>query len=595
MSTTLDYNGVTFYGCQTVEYSQRAIYDASQTDVLRHETRITVKGIAHKSTGEQYIYPASGAQVQQQGGAAILHDLRESLMCPRKRLLYRVAGVTVLDVGGPDVAGGAEKDVDNGPHPESFQVLHIAHDVIKVQFTISCTHVSCCGNGADLPDVLNNRWSVTESRDDKFRATRTVRGRLRVSSIKFNPQAYRALVMPRLEPGWKVVGLDFTTDPSGMEMDYSIVYTQQHAAPPPPAIDWDCSHTASSSMGGITKSHFHITLEGPPNVERIQLIAAAVQAAEARVGKITEIQNSAGNIIRSITVSDVLSEPRITLEVEVDHVGNAGKTAAGLKDTFGQHLPTHDPKRIISPQVNPKSLAGVFSMFLQDPCEGPFGPSSGSGSSSQGGITGVSYTPPTLPGGTPASGGYDTVAMTTFSQATLTPWQPSTSDEMKRNIYTFYRIEQSYHTRGRRIALPVALHVDSNGQVAKNADEIKLIEIGPGMTHRIVTVHAERSGAWPKMPKPEDYSGNAGGNQNRSSAASIPSYILDATQTLESPELLPDGVTSIYRASFVYVFVLKRALKASDSIAAGASPAFRGKAKDNFFAITANTNSEIIG
>ena len=68
MSTTLDYNGVTFYGCQTVEYSQRVIYDASGTDPIRHETRITVKGIAHKQVAEQYIYPASGSQVMQQGG-----------------------------------------------------------------------------------------------------------------------------------------------------------------------------------------------------------------------------------------------------------------------------------------------------------------------------------------------------------------------------------------------------------------------------------------------------------------------------------------------------------------------------------------------
>lgn len=576
MSTTLTYNGVSFFGCKTVDFQQRCVWDSSGTDVLRHETTITVQGIAHQNyPAPQYIDPADPSAITA-GGAAVFRQLRERLMCPRDKLTYTIGDTTVLDVAGANGDNAAEIDVDNGPRPVDLRLLNVVHNNCKVQFTITCSHISCCGNGASLPAVLNNRWSIEESRDQNFVASRVIAGRLRVSSIQFNPQAFRGMTVPRLERGWRINSMNFRTDPSGMELEYTIVHQQIHAAPPRPAIDWDCRHTVSTTRGGIAESQFHIMLLGKPGVDRRELMAAGIAAAESRLGSLTNGLSNGKVIIESIVVSDIVSEPRIEVDIHVRHAAGGGgsnstTTAAHLKETFGQHLAIAGYDPLSSPQtsVNPNSLAGAFSMYLQDPCEGPKPISQGDSRSSGGGF--VTSTPSGGgSSGTPYGGEYG--FSTTYSVGTLPSYESKTSEETKESLYTFYHIETTFETKGKRLALPIAKSVDTSGVASEDADEVKIIELGPGITHRIVSIRAERIGAWPAMPLPGDYEDSE-----------TPSFLLDHSLITHAPELMPDANVLAYRAEMVISFALKKRPAQFARLPVGSSPADNTDPKKNRF------------
>lgn len=579
MGTTLIYNDVAFINCKTVEYRQQCVWDSSGTDVLRHETTITVQGIAHQHyPAPQYIDPQDPSAIAA-GGAAVFHALREKLMCPRHKLSYYIGETTVIDVAGASGGNAAEKDVDNGPRPVALRLLGVYHNNCKVEFTITASHVSCCGNGASLPAVINNRWSMEERRDSNFVASRIAQGRLRVSSIDFNPQSFRAMVVPRLERGWKIVDMSFRTDPSGMELEWSVVHQQEHAAPPRPAVAWDCRHTVSTSLGGIAESHFHIDLLGKPGVDRRQLLAAGVSAAESRLGDITSGLTNGKGVIQSIVVSDIISEPRVSIDIHFRHAvaGGTTMTAAHLKETFGQHLAIAGYDPLSSPQtsVNPTSLAGAFFMYLQDACEGPNPINQGSSSASPGG----GFSTPSGGGGDPY-GGYGFT--TSFTVGQLKPGTPRTSDETQESLYTYYRIETTYETKGRAVALPVAKNVDALGEAANDgADEVRVIRLGPGVTHRIVSIMAERIGQAPSLPTPRNYIGQG----------HVASHYLDHTWVLHAPELMPDANALAYRAEMTIIFALANTPKIGEQLPVGASPADKTTPRENEFSIKEPTKN----
>lgn len=584
MAHTLTYNGVTFHGMKTVEYSQHIVRDPlAATDMLRHETRLTVQGTVHQwAPAPQYVEPQGATSSLVNGGAAVFRELKEQLMCPRNTLRYTVAGEDILHVG-PKGSGAAEIDVTNGPWPEDLRIVGVAGDTLRVQFTISCSHISCCGNGATLPQVLSNKWSISETLDENLVLTRTVSGRLIVSSIEFNPQSFRSLVIPKREQFFRIAGISFTTAPSGMEMDYSITYRRTHAAAPAPAVDWDASHTATVVRGGIAESHVHISLMGDPSVDRRQLLGAAWAVAEARLGDLSSTSRGGKKIIENVTVSDRFSAASVELDVTVKHAATAEQTAAQLGAVFGRHLQMtgYDPGATPSPKTyGPNTLAGAFQMYLQDPCEGPF-----SGGSSGGGIGGVSYTPPRSSTNGQFYDDQYAIPLITIYEDKLQPYKSNASKEQEEATYNYYKIETDYEITGEKVALPVAEHQSTGDAPATASDagpqDIKIILLSKGICYRTVKISAERIGQPPQLPGPQDYGGSSGGGGNQAGGSVTKSNLLSYRTTPHAPELMPDGVSYAYCVDCVLTFVMDRIPQFGDGLSAGSSPVDTSKPKDN--------------
>lgn len=580
--TELTYNGVTFHGCKTVDFSERAIRDASGTDIVRHEFSITVQGLVHEWSGApQWTEGNGGSQVS--SGPSLLADLTSQLLYDRRRLTYTIDGETVLDVDAASASGGGfDIDVDNGPKPEILSITHVAGGVVRVAFTVKCAVIKC-SEGGSLPDVVSNRWSLEDTVDEKFKLTRVLDGRIRTTSLRSNPQSYRHLVVPPLPRGFRLTGYKFVQDPNGLEMAYTITQRKEHAAPPPPAVEWRARHEVTTLAGGIAESRFGIVLIGQPDVNRRLLMGAAVAAAEARLGSITrsleDLKNS-GTILKSLTVVDNCDEPVIELNVHIQHAqAESQGTAAGIPKSLGQHLAIQGYDHEVWPQPKtfaPDSLASTFRARLIDPCKGPFGTASSGDEQSQpskntpndGRSEGETF----VIEGNPNVGSYE---------GALSSYKTRVSAETRTNLYTLYTIKNRYTTRSYRVALPVALTVDAEGNAAdQNAPTVAIVALTPGVCHRIVHIQAERVGTWPTLPAPEDIRGN------------IKQWLIEPDTVLHAPELLPDGSSQLYRAEAKYVYALERPPRVNEKVSVGSLPIDTTKPKDNEYLI--RTGAQII-
>jgi len=584
MSTEFTYNGVVFHGCKTVDFSQRVIYDPSATDVVRHEFTITVQGIVHRfGSSPQWVEGNGGSQVST--GASLMGDLLGQLGYARRRLLYAVDGVTILEVDAAGASGSNfDNDVDNGPKPEILSIRHVIGDNFRVHFTVKCSVIKC-SEGGRLPEVVSNRWSFEDSLDEELKLTRVMDGRIRTSSIQSNPQSFRHLVVPPLPRGFRLMGAKFVQDPNGLEMAYTITHRAEHAAPPNPAVAWDGRHEVSTVRGGIAESRLSVTLTGQPEVNRRLLLGAAVAVAESRLGAITRSMEELGKrgiVLESISVVDHFSKPVVELAVHLRHAqdqnGSMG-TAAGIPRDLGNHLPLPGYDHEVWPQPKtfaPDSLTSAFQQRLIDPCVGPFGSASpgdqAAPASKNTPTKGRSASEVFVIEGNPNVGSYE---------GKLTSYKTRVSAENRQNLYTLYTIKNRYTTRAYRVALPIAKSVDDAGNDAGDDATMRLISLSPGICHRIVHIQAERVGTWARMPAPEDLTTD-----------NIPAHLIDSDAVLHAPELLPDGASQLYRSELKLTYVLERPPRVNESVPVGALPLDTTKPDDHKFKIS--TGARII-
>lgn len=575
MSTRLEYNGVVFHGCKTVAFDQEVVPDPSGTDAVRHEFTITVQGIVHQWTAApQWVEGASGSNPS--SGVALMADLHKQLGYYRRKLIYSVDGITLLEVDAANEANSSgEFDVDNGPKPVSIKIVHVARQVFRVLFTVKCAVIKCDEAGR-TPDVVSNRWSFEDSLDEDFVLTRTMDGRIRTSSIKANPSSFRHLVVPPLPRGFRLSGAKFVQDPNGIELGYTITHKKEHASPPAPAIRWDAKHEVTSVRGGLATSNISVSLTGSVDVNRRQLLGAALSIVEARVGDVTrsfEDQKDRGIILETISITDHLSKPVVDISVLVTHAqGNSQGTAAGAPPDLGNHLslPGYDHEVWPQPKTfSPDSLSSAFQQYLVNPCSGPFGSGSQAGTSPAASRNtpspGRSASETFVIEGNPNVGSYE---------GKLSGYQTRVSSEMRENLYTYYTIKNRYTTRGRRVALPIAKAVDESGLDVSGGPTVAIIALGPGVCHRIVHIMAEQVGKYPRVPAPEDI------------VADVPQYLIDNDLVPHAPELLPDGASQLFRIEAKYTYALERPPQVNESIPVGALPIDTTKPKDNEFKIT---------
>lgn len=527
MATTLAYNGVTLQNVLTRVFDQEAVYDESNTDKLYDRFKIIVTGTCHgyTSSNTTYITPRGYPTATQQEAA-----VRQKLLEPRKEFVMRVGGTVLLQADHAPNNLSATGDVNNGPKPLGCNVKHIiGAAALRVEFSIEVCLVDCESLQNSL-GVLSNRWQMVDSYDDGWHATRTIRGRLRVSHINLNPQSFRGWVVPPLQPTFRRQSMNFMTSRNGLDLDYEIVDRQEYVSAPFPAIKFEATHTESSGDGVNAFGDLHVRLTGPPKANKKLLIQTAAILAESRL----QLKLKSDFLVEQMAIVDHLHENAIEMRVRVRHVRPDVESYFGaIGDLLGKRLsnediPDYDPDRSQSPkQSDLTTLAGLFVSYLQSPCDDNHR------------VPQDEEQTDFEMEGEEGNGEYEVSSET----GSLPPsYPPDWSLSHQEHIYTYYALRTDYKINSLRLQLPVARNAPGGSEPTS-----AVVRLGYGTAKRIITIEAERADTWPEIPALADYADVVG-----------PAVLIDEPIISPSVRLARDSSRHVFAINAVYTFALPR-------------------------------------
>jgi hypothetical protein len=596
VGTNVRYNGVTIQNCVTREFDQEIMYDQSGSDVIAVRYKLAWEGWIHSQKSNSSGGIGHGIQSDQispnDGNLHTQFDaVSQRLMASKQGLLVTWNSKTVLAVHAATAllnAGSTDPnmDVENGPKPRGLAVLHVTPGAVKVRFSIECVLSGCASGAGNLRQgpyrIINNRWSISESRDIDFFTTRRITGTIRFAEGLTPKHAFIAAILPGLERGFRREAIEYEASASGLEASYSVVDRQVHYAAPAPATRMDVTHSYSSNDGLTWLDECNVTLHGGPSSDRRALLSRMLQIVDARMEGLRVIQDTdAQYLLESVVITEHFGESNsVNCNIVTKHLGEGTKLILGniLQNKLGRKLTLtnagglgpYDPTRSIVPaehgydsQGKNRSPAFLFLLtcYYQDPC----------GTTKH--IFGA-----TEPTATPE----------TKSDKSSAPYPvqvesvnlPTGSDEKhttahRTAAYTIAKMASRYVTDKMRVMLPLGAP-DDQGNTVEVAD------LAAGATMRIIYYDAERIGAWPSIPSLRDtyQEGNLKGTLLKHVVEPMP------------PVLSADAQKPVYRVLVKLCYALSR-VPNSAKLGVGVLPYTAFRPGDTMFPITAAQSTEI--
>ena len=554
--TTVIYNGVTISHALTKQFLETNEYDESGTDLIGHKFLMTFQGYVSTLVNSSTVGFSTNLANSTAAGQVVARTL---LMEARQQFTMLIDGTTLLSIGPNN---GKKSfpfgDTNNGPKPRDFKILQIIGGdtgTMKVEFTIEISGIECISGGGNTQGVLSNRWGMHDVIDLNQYTTRSITGRLRVVDPTLDPQSFRSWVIPPLTKGFRRKSIDMTSSTDGLTLDYSITDEEQFVAPPGDATEWDGEHVRiSAGNGATTHDELHLVLEAPKSADKANLIALLATIALSKLGI-----NQPGTLMEQAAIIDHLNKNKVEFRGRVQRFPYNPMTIFNLpKDNLGKTLDKTNPPLQgydkdaikVPKEFGTATAAGLFVCYLQSPCNDAHKV----GGSPQTQTVDISpgetdtstfeYTAE-IPDDTDSPGNYDT------SQA--------------NHIYTHYELSTSYVTESQTVQLPVAL--DASGATAQTM----FVDFAPAQTSRMVSVVAQRIGAWPQMP--DIASLRFGSN--------LVTPIGKAITTPRAPELTADGVTKRYQIELSFRVGLPRSPNNTDDLEVGTLPWDSSTVADN--------------
>lgn len=602
MATEITYNGVLIHGCTTRGFWQEPAYDQSETDLSHHKFRIRVQGYVHgmgSSLESVYVSAPGGLTQTFSGGAPDAHQkIRYRLSEPRKPFEMKLDGVSLLRCDPVDDNSRiiANKDLNNGPKPRALEITHIVGaNIFRVEWEVEIAMLGCDGGDSGANNgsgILSNRWSLTDEMDKQFMRTRTYSGRLRTISAKINPLSLASFVLPRLQKGFKRDRVRYVVSASGVEMDYTITDREVHLSAPAPATEMDIHHTEMTGDALKPVGECYVRVAGDRNADHRKLIQLAVQLVDTKLG----IINNAGlgadraSIIESFAVTDIDGTGSHEVQVRARVIHNAQKFLASPENAginagvanpggvlgrplIAGSLQGYDPTVSVDLSNSPPlPLASAFSCALQIPCDAKHSFGENAVRVDDG-----------IEGGQTSEEIIDIEAYQ--SEGDLPPDETGDyrSTEQKEHAYSFYQADNRYSGIEGTIQVPLSGQQSTSGDAGLNPTAA-FVRLFPGQVRRVLTVKAERIGAWPVLPSAVSYTDSNGITHNTLSYELMPG----------TRERLPAGDT-IYRSEAHYVWGLSRPPLASESLRIGRVPWDKDAAADESLGVAAFSGSEAGG
>lgn len=576
MGTNVNYNGITMKNALTRRFVQSVAYDDSGTDRIGSKFECTWECLLHAEDVEvSTTYITNPQQGNGQSAQAAYQVLRKYLEEPRKALHVTVDSETILRVNPANLQFDLDEaiDTDNGPKPRNVEIVYVGGNTFRISFSIECTILESSQLGSRTLPVISNRWSVKEDIGPNFYITRTISGRMKLTTANVPAHAYKAMVVPGRERGFKREEMSFTVDATGLNCDYTIVDRQVHTAAPTPAVAMSVTHTESTNDGVTFFSELSVRLTGGPDTPKPLLFLRMFQIADAKINLSEKIgQSQDDNLVENFTLIDHIGEENIVEGTfRFRNFGDAAEILTKLKtDTLGQPLElpaianAENPEETIEgseydPQVsrfpalygyNPHdgvrapAVAFILSCYLQVPTDdrhaiAQFDVTTGEEGDDQSKAEIPSYT--------------------TVQTVESLPEEDRTefSDSHRSHIYLFAKMESTYANDSLRVQMPIA---GSTG--GGSADTSAVVTLARGLSQREIVIDAERVGEWPELPTPlETYLDGP-----------IRATLLRAKITPVGPCKGPDGRKLVFRIMASYVYALSRPYAIGDTVPVGHLP-----------------------
>lgn len=619
------YNGIVLKDCVVKRFQQSVIKDDSHTDVMYSRFLVTVESTLVESTYQDVplnIDPTATANAfisvptQNNNTVQSMDQVARRLSEARKDFWLVCGGQTpgleaedfedtlLIAAGELEVAGDvtiyrspkyagqgsasrfAVIDVENGPHVEDVAIEQIfGGKAMRVSATFKIARSLCLDYDEQKPvddytlrpdpgisgagEILNNRWSTSESKDQNWVTTRRIEGTLRTRRAEFDAQLYRASVFPPLMLGYRRMSQSFVSDPTGTVLKYSIEDKQEYASPPAPAVDWECTHTESTTaQGAVQAANFTIKLTGPQNVDKADLIATAGKVLSLRI---VDIQNEGletkhQTTVKEMAIIDHLHLPTIEMRASVLYTTSddtwlnmrvrnmTGGRGGNLVGPEG--IPTYDP--VIWPKplaYDSETPAGQLACYLQHPC------------SQWHGMPGLQQYPPArndrpeeVPAYPPDSYEYaypeplpdDTDAWDKNPYPAVDP-----KYDVQGFPYTLYQIATTWENAMGRLHLPYSLAPDTDGP------QSSIAQVNTGTTRLFFEIESVRTGLYPLIPAIHD---------ELVDDNSITFKLLNWKTTLRPPEITADGSTKRYGMAMQLIYGADRPMPADGDLNPGALP-----------------------
>lgn len=588
MGTVVQYNDVFLYNVQTREFRQEIVYDQSRTDRLLSRYTITVEGVATPQQGGpgSYIQPYG---VQHQAAADWFHTIRLALAEPRRPLSItqwswgkgQAQSKTFFRCTPSDMyPTDPERDLSNGPKPVELRIVSVlGAQAYQVQWTVQCEKQEAPRAGEQKfldgyqgpQPVLVNRWSISEEFDENLFCTRTISGSLRMSL----PAAqtgfdYRWLAVPGLEAGFKRQRMRYAVQPDGLEVQYEIVDRQCHTMPPWPCTDMRVRHSRSTNYGVTALARCEVQLSGPPDVPRTALLTRLVQILDYYLGVLRNAGNYAKTWqLRQATILEEIGPTnQVAGQIEIQILGSPEKSGDTSNDFITQHMLAIGKDLRLDDQPAPQ-VPGRTAPTAYDPCliemPSPFGYNTWGGERNPAAIAmfqcylqqpyrpphGMANWPAPKPGNPeeekPEKTQVQRVPPETLKPA---PRQDNYSQAHKQNLYTYVRMKNVYRIHRLLAGCPKAAQASSGGQ-NPTGPTAAIVQLGQGAAVRSIHYDAERLGAWPELPKPEDFTFGSG---QQAVQAKLQRYTVKPLP----PTVSPSGEGLIYRVQAQYRWLLDR-------------------------------------
>ena len=601
MPSIVTYNGIELHSVETKRFEQEPVYDASHTDVIGSKFSMSFEGICHaQKITDDTVLPYIGQAGYASAGSnqpttqQSYNNITQMLWQPRRKLTVRMGG-QMLFVCNPCDSGTQYDDIANGPQPKNVLLTHITSNntvgpTFHVVFDIECVRTAC--PKGQIPAVLNNRWSISESHDDEYYTTRTITGELRQSSSALNADCWRFLVVPTLENGFKRVGLEWNIAADGLKINYVVTDKQVETSAPWPAAKLSVRHSEGTGNGAAFEAECHVTLYGIPGASKIALVALAVRIIESRIAKIKDMadKSKVGMVPVAFTMVDTIGERNmIEVYLKVQHtltgltpdnplanenyagtpIANIGKplTIDGLPVAKGYPAKYY---KNVTPVSNPwgynpdgtARVSGiarlVLQCYLQWPCDNDHFPHN---------IPDYppgQIQPPKSP--SPTDPPYDKKDKTAVSDNPNIPDYDDAQAESLQNtaksfpVFTHAAAETILTLNPMRVQIPIAADPTKwNG----TDDTCVFATLGLPQATLSFHVECECAGQWPNVPEPvPSFSDKSG----------IKGQLLSAVLTPMPPTTDACAIKPIYHVSCNIVYGLNRPPQRTEKIPIGVLP-----------------------
>jgi len=176
--------------------------------------------------------------------AAVLNQIRDRLLPPRKRLSYTFNGVEMIPQIQDGITGSV--DAENGPKVQECGILQLTTETFLLSFSVVAHYWETRGDQTVITDnkpgnnVLYNRWTETQEIDGANFSRRVREGVYAIRSDNVDGQLADQirgdLAVVGIPHGFLRESSKYTVTEDGLRIKYQVADKEQFRMPPRPAF-----------------------------------------------------------------------------------------------------------------------------------------------------------------------------------------------------------------------------------------------------------------------------------------------------------------------------------------------------------------------